>query len=115
MNLKHLVVLKHARFSLADIKTISEAPHLTSYEECSQNYKDLINEKIAEHEQIIQSHQQMIGLLCEGLLIGEDSDTRTEARNKLNSFFDQIFADIKSIDGKPTDSKLADNKEEGIH
>jgi len=114
-NLKYLVVLKHARFSLADIKTISEAPYLSSYDECSQGYKDLINGKIAEHEQIIQSHQQIIDLLREGLLIAGGSSTHTEARNKLNSFFDQIFADIKSTDGKPTDSELAGNKEERTH
>jgi len=94
-HLKYLLVLKHARFSLSDIRTISKAPYLASQDECSQAYKDLIGEKIAEHKHIIHTHQQIISLLGEGLSITDGSKTHAEAQRKLNGFINQIFEDIK--------------------
>ena len=94
--LKYAIVLRCARFSVAEIRAIGTAPTLDTRDECTEAYESLLNAKIHELKQAIQGYQQIVSLLESGLTITGSTSTATEDQARLDKFVAQTFETLKN-------------------
>ena len=105
-DLKYLVVMKYAGFSLAEIKNIatidpeSISPGTGPNEDCVAVVKNLIDKKITELKMAICNYQRIVELLNASLSIVDcpEAISQEEIRknsNALDEYIGQIFEDIR--------------------
>jgi len=100
-DLKYLIVMKYAGFTLAEIKSLEMpdpnafGPEADSLEDCTAAVKNLINAKMAELKRAIKNYQKITKLLEASLSIIECPGAIPEKSNAMDEYIGQIFDDIK--------------------
>ena len=105
-DLKYLVVMKYAGFSLAEIKNIemispdSISPGTDPNEDCVTIVKNIINKKVTELKLAIRNYQKIVELLEASLSIMDcpEKISPEEIRERsaaLDEYIGQIFEDIR--------------------
>ena len=100
-DLKYLIVMKYAGFTLAEIKSLEMpdpktiSPGTYPTEDCIIAIKNLINAKIAELKRAIKNYQKITKLLGASLSIIECPGAIPEKSNAMDEYIDQIFRDIQ--------------------
>ena len=110
MILKYIVVMKYARFSLAEIKKMVE---VFEYEqgadcaECNNICNAILNSKIAELGQMISNYQKIVGLMEKLQPMIQGIPAYYENEKNIESFINQVFDDIQTgelfLSGKSSD------------
>ena len=93
--LKYVIVLRCARFTIAEIKDMNTAPVLDSRDDCNQAYAELLGAKILELKQTIEGYQQIVTLLESGLAIAGSTATATKDQEQLDEFVAEIFTKLR--------------------
>ena len=96
MILKHVVVMKYARFSLAEIKSMAELCHREPGAECNETSKRILHVKISELKRTICNYQKTIGLMEELLHMASSTEAYLVNEERIDGFIEQIFDDIQS-------------------
>ncbi len=94
-NLKTVVVMKYAHFSLAEIKAMEALFEREPDIPCSEISKGVLTAKIAELRQTIDNYQKIIGLLEALLPMVDSPDAYQENQARADAFIRQIFEDVK--------------------
>ena len=97
--LKYVVVMKYARFSLSEIKSMTElfgqAPD-AGCTECNEICNAILNSKITEIKQAINNYQKIVGLMEELLPMVRDTEAYYSNERDIEEFIGQIFDGIQS-------------------
>ena len=93
--LKSVAVMKYARFTLAEIKSMRELYDHEPTEECNETCKRILNAKIAELNQAIDSYQKIVTLMGELMPLMDDIETFLDNEQRIDAFVEQIFNEIK--------------------
>jgi MerR family Zn(II)-responsive transcriptional regulator of zntA len=100
-DLKYLIVMKYAGFTLAEIKSLemtSPGANCTGTEpneDCVTAVRTLINSKITELQLAVKNYQKIINLLEASLSIADCPESIGEKSQVLDDFIGQIFEDIQ--------------------
>lgn len=94
LELKFILVMKYARFSLSEIKLMMEWLRNEPSASCNTASKDLLALKAAEIKQTITHYTKIAALLEELPQIDEVQDFST-IQQDVNSFVEHIFSDIR--------------------
>jgi len=98
--LKHIIVMKYAHFSLAEIKNMEELQTREPNSQCNEIAKRILNAKVTELNQAINNYQKIITLMETLLSMADSIDTYHSNQKRINEFIEQIFNDIKQINKK---------------
>jgi DNA-binding transcriptional MerR regulator len=93
--LKHIIVMKYAHFSLAEIKSMEELQTCEPNSQCNEIAKRILNAKVTELTQAIHNYQKIITLMEALLSMAESIDAYHNNENRINEFIEQIFNDIQ--------------------
>jgi MerR family Zn(II)-responsive transcriptional regulator of zntA len=100
-DLKYLIVMKYAGFTLAEIKSLEITDPITnssaegSTEDCATAIKNLITAKISELKLAIKNYQKIAKLLEASLSIVECPESIPEKSKAMDEYIGQIFNDIQ--------------------
>ena len=94
--LKNIVVMKYARFTIAEMKSMEELYIQNPNADCNEISTRILNAKISELNQAILNYQKIVSLMEELLALAESPDSYTANEEQIDSFISQIFDDIKS-------------------
>ena len=92
--LKHIVVMKYAHFTLAEIKSMEELQTRGQGAQCNEIAKRILNAKVAELNQAIFNYKKIIVLFEKLLPMVESADAYYSNVNQINELINQIFNDI---------------------
>ena len=93
--LKHIVVMKYAHFTLAEMKSMEELYDRQPSAECNMIVKGILNAKITELRQAMLNYQKIIKLMEALLPMVESADAYHRNEARVDEFIIQIFDDIK--------------------
>ena len=96
--LKIVVVMKYARFSLAEIKSMRELYTRKPETNCAESNelcKNILNSKITELNRAIQSYKKIVTLMEALLPMIESSNAFHNNEKLIDEFIENIFDDIK--------------------
>ena len=118
--LKYIVVMKYARFSLAEIRIMAELFRREPgdcCEECNSTFNDILNSKIAELGQMISNYKKIVGLMERLQPMMQNVETYYSNERNIEGFISQIFDDIQSGDffssGRPPSCKGSTDQRKG--
>ena len=97
--LKYIVVMKYARFSLSEIKSMTELFGRTpeaDCTECNEICNTILNAKIVELKQAISNYQMVVRLMEELLPMVQDTEAYYSNERDIEEFISRIFDDIQS-------------------
>jgi len=109
--LKYIVVMKYARFSLAEIKSMVELFGREPGDdcvECNNTCNRILNSKIKELGQMISNYQKIVGLMEKLQPMVQNIEAYYSNERNIEKFIDQIFDDIQSGGFVPLD--MLDNQ-----
>lgn len=112
VNLKHIVVMKYAHFTLAEIKSMEALIHQNPSADCNEISRDILNAKITELRQMIRNYQKITALMEELLPMIDCADSYRAGEDKIEGFIEQIYQDIRSGGFSPEEPPDADNERE---
>ena len=93
--LKNIVVMKYARFTHAEMKSMEELYTSQPFKECSEIARQVINTKINELTQTISNYLKIV-MLLEAFLPMLESPTAYQCNLKqINDLIRQIFNDVQ--------------------
>jgi len=95
MILKNIVVMKYARFSLAEMKHMEELFAQEPNMACHEINKQVFQAKIAELNQTIGNYQKIICLMNELLSMIDNTEVYLRNKGEIAEFINQIFEDIR--------------------
>ena len=95
-NLKTLIVMKYAHFTLAEIKSMEELLRHDSTANCNEICKGILNSKIVELRQAICNYQKIVTMMEELLSMIGSVDCYMANAGQIDGFISQIFDDIRS-------------------
>ena len=114
--LKYIVVMKYARFSLSEIKSMTElfgrAPD-TDCTECNEICNAILDSKILELRQAIANYQKIVGLMEELLPMVRNTEAYYSNERGIEEFISQIFDGIQNGGLFPDNMKPAQNGKGG--
>jgi len=93
--LKNIVVMKYARFSLAEMKSMEETFHREPNTACNEISKNVFQAKIAELNQTIHNYQKVVQLMNELLSMIDSTDAYLRNQDTIKAFIDEIFEGIR--------------------
>jgi len=93
--LKNIVVMKYARFSLAEMKSMEELFQREPNADCNEIGKRMLLGKIAQLNQAIHNYQKIVRLMEELLAMVDSADAYQCNKESIDSFISQIYDDIK--------------------
>ena len=96
VHLKNLVVMKYARFTLAEIKQMERLFEQEPNADCNEISRTVLSGKVIELRQAISNYQKIIALIEQVLLMVDDADTYQANKTQVDAFIDQIFDEIQS-------------------
>ena len=99
--LKYIIVMKYARFSLAEIKSMVELfgrEPGADCTECNNVCNSILNSKIMELGQMISNYQKIVGLMKKLQPMVQNVEAYYINERNIEEFIDQIFDDIQSGD-----------------
>ena len=95
-NLRYIVVMKYAHFSLAEIKSMVEIFGHEPSQECNDACKDILHTKITALKQTICNYREIVRLMEELLPRINCIDTYLTNECRIDEFIHQIFDGIRS-------------------
>ena len=95
-NLKTLIVMKYAHFSLAEIKSMEELFGREPSANCNEICRGILNSKVVELRQAICNYQKIVALMEELLSMIGSVDCYMANAGQVDGFISQIFDDIRS-------------------
>ena len=93
--LKNIVVMKYARFTLAEMKSMEELYTREPGSECNEICKRILNAKITELNQAILNYRKIVMLLEALLPMVENIEAYRSNEERIDEFLDQIFNDVQ--------------------
>jgi len=93
--LKHIIVMKYAHFTLAEIKSMEELQTREPNSQCNEIAKRILDAKVTELNQAINNYHKIITLMEALLSMAESIDAYRSNENRINEFIEQIFSDIQ--------------------
>ena len=96
--LKNIAVMKYARFSLAEMKSMEEMYTLEPNTDCNEIVKRILNAKIAELNQAIFNYRKIVKLMETLLQMVDSAETYISNEKRIDEFIDQIFHDLQRGD-----------------
>ncbi|MCC8122953.1 MAG: MerR family transcriptional regulator [Oscillospiraceae bacterium] len=98
-NLKNIVVMKYAQFSLAEIKTMEVLYNSKPGSSCNEICKDILTTKVRELRQAINNYQNIVALIEELLPMVDCVHAYQENAERIDQFIGRIFHDIRYSGG----------------
>ena len=111
MILKNIVVMKYARFTLAEMKSMEEIYAREPNTECNEIVKRILTAKIAELNHAILNYQKIIALMETMLPMVESASAYQINEGRIDEFIDQIFSDIQSEEQFSQNTRIIKMKE----
>ena len=93
--LKNIVIMKYARFSLAEMKSMEELFARDPRTECNEICRNILGSKIKELELAIGNYQKIIRLMKELLTMVGSTEAYLENKGKVDEFLDHVFEDVR--------------------
>ena len=94
--LKNIVVMKYARFTINEMKSMEELYTQNPNADCNEISRRTLNAKIGELNQAILNYQKIVSLMEELLALANSPESCIANEEQIDSFISQIFDDIKS-------------------
>lgn len=94
ISLKHIVVMKYAHFTLAEIKSMEELFLQNPSTECNEISREILSAKIAGLRQMIRNYQKIADLMEELLPMIDSAESYQENEGRIEAFIEQIYEDI---------------------
>ena len=93
--LKNIVIMKYARFSLAEMKSMEELFARDPQAECNEICRYILDSKIKELDLAIGNYQKIISLMKELLTMVGSTEAYLENKAKVDEFLDHVFEDVR--------------------
>ena len=94
--LKNIIVMKYAQFSIADMKNMERLYHNEPTAECNEIAKKILTDRVTTLKHQIKNYQKIVKLMNELLVMVDNIDVFIENSDKINSFINQIYEDIRN-------------------
>jgi len=94
--LKNIVLMKYARFTLAEMKSMEELHTREPDSECNEICRRILNAKVTELNQAILNYREIVTLTEALLSMMEGIDAYLGNEERIDEYIDQIFNDIQS-------------------
>ena len=101
--LKNIVVMKYARFTLAEMKNMEELYTREPSSECNEICKRILNAKITELNLAIVNYRKIVMMMVALLPMVDSIDAYQRNEKRIDEYLDQIFNDIQRGDLGNTD------------
>jgi len=98
MLLKNIVVMKYAKFSLAEMKIMGGLFRKEPSKECNQISQNILNAKIKQLNHEICNYRKIISLMEKLTYMMDSVDEYIHNKEDIGSFIHQIFDDIHNSD-----------------
>jgi MerR family Zn(II)-responsive transcriptional regulator of zntA len=95
-NLRYIVVMKYAHFSLDEIKNMVEIFSHEPSPECNEVCKGILHKKINTLKQTISNYREIVRLMEELLPMMDSIDDYLANERRIDEYIYQIFDDICS-------------------
>jgi len=103
-SLKNLIVMKYARFTLAEIKQMEELVSQAPSADCNEISRGILTSKTVELRQAISNYQKIVAWIEDVLLISDGTISYQDNKEQLDVFLDEIYEEIqreRSLPGVP--------------
>jgi len=94
-SLKNLVILKYARFTLAEIKQMEELMIQVPSSDCNEISRGILSSKVVELRQAISNYQKIVDWIEDVLLIIDGTIPYQDNKEQLDMFIDEIYEEIQ--------------------